>query len=66
MGGFVIIIIITRTGSHITKYNSNVTSTHLKHKELLYVNSEHFVRIFNKILQLTDQNTQIEHPHAFW
>ena len=56
---------LSRTGSHITKYNSNVTPTHLKHQELLYVNSEHFVSIFNKILQLTDQNTLIEHPHAF-
>ena len=42
-----------------------MTPTHLKHEELLYVNSEHFVSIFNKILQLTDQNTPIEHPHAF-
>ena len=55
-------IIITRTGSHITKYSSNVAP---KYEELLYMNSEHFVSIFNKILQLTDQNTLIEHPHPF-
>ena len=34
----IIIIIITRTGS-------NMTPTHLKHEELLYVNSEHFITI---------------------
>ena len=45
----IIFIIITRTGSHITKYNSNVTPTHLKHEELLHVDSEHFVSTF-KIL----------------
>ena len=60
-----IIIVIIRTGSHIAKYNSNVTPTHLKHEESLYVNSENFARIFTKILQLTDQNTLIEHLHAF-
>jgi len=28
------------------------------------MNSEHYVSIFNKILQLTDQNTLIEHVHT--
>ena len=27
------------------------------------MNFEHYVSILNKILQLTDQNTQIEHSH---
>jgi len=47
---FIIFIVIIRTGSHITKYNSNVTPTHLKHEELLYVDSEHFVSILRFII----------------